>query len=140
MWKKTTCGILCIMLFTSGLGGDVPSQTMEHQEMGVDGQQRDPDQLEDFIRVSRQVIQRELQERCFDPKISNSRLVQVYVSTQSEMDTHEVLQHQYITTEILYKTYIRESNNVLKGFTESRRWSSLSEKNVSTLSVSTMVY
>ena len=34
-------------------------------------------QLEHFIRVAREVIQSELQEWCFDPKRSNSRLVQV---------------------------------------------------------------
>ncbi len=54
------------------VGGGVPSQTMELQEMGVDGQQRDPRQLEDFIRVSRE--------------ISNSHLVQVYMSKQSGME------------------------------------------------------
>ena len=47
-------------------------------------------------------------------KISNSRLVQVYMSKQPGMDAQKVLEHQYITTETLYKTYIREANDVLK--------------------------
>ena len=30
------------------------------------------------------------------------------------LDTQEVLEDQYITTETLYKTYIRETNDVVK--------------------------
>jgi hypothetical protein len=37
-------------------------------------------------------------------KISNSHLVQVYMSKQSGMDTQKVLEHQYSTAETLYKT------------------------------------
>ena len=59
-------------------------------------------------------MQRELQERCFDRKISNSRLVQVYMSKQPGMDAQKVLQGQYITAETLYMTYLREANDVLK--------------------------
>ena len=51
------------------------SLKLKHHEPSVE--QREPGKLEDFIRVSREVMQRELQERCFDQKISNSRLVQV---------------------------------------------------------------
>jgi hypothetical protein len=47
-------------------------------------------------------------------KISNSRLVQVYMSKQPGMDTQKVLEYQYITAETLYKTYIREANDVVK--------------------------
>ena len=71
-------------------------------------------QVEYFIRVSREVIESELREWCFDPKKSNSRLVQVYMSKQSVMNTNKVLQYQYSVEETLYKTYIRESNDVLK--------------------------
>ena len=46
------------------------SLKLKHRERSVE--QREPEKLEDFIRVTRQVIQRELQERCFDRKISNS--------------------------------------------------------------------
>ena len=59
-------------------------------------------------------MQQELQDRCFDKKISNSRLVQVYMSKQSVMDAQKVLEKKYITTETLYKTYIREANDVVK--------------------------
>ena len=71
-------------------------------------------EMEHLIRVVREVIERELQERCFDAKTSNSRLVQVYMSKQPGMDASKVLQHQYSTAETLYKTYIREGNDVLK--------------------------
>jgi hypothetical protein len=47
-------------------------------------------------------------------KISNSRLVQVFTSNQSDMDAQKVLDHQYITVETLLKTYIREANDVVK--------------------------
>ena len=57
---------------------------------------------------------RELQERCFDRKISNSLLVQVYMSKQPGMDAQKVLQGQYITVETLYMTYLREASDVLK--------------------------
>ena len=66
------------------------------------------EELEDFSRLAREVIQQELQERCFDKKISNSHLVQVYMSKQPGMDAQKVLGDQYITEETLYKTYIRE--------------------------------
>ena len=59
---------------------------------------------EDFIRLVRDVSQEELQECCFDKKISNLRLVQVYMSKQADMDTQKVLEKQYITSETLYKT------------------------------------
>ena len=59
-------------------------------------------------------MQQELQERCFDKKISNSHLVQVYMSKQTGMDAQKVLEKQYITAETLYKTYIREANDVVK--------------------------
>ena len=48
------------------------------------------------------------------PKISNSLLVQVYMSQQPVMDAQKVLQRQYITAETLYMTYLREANDVLK--------------------------
>ena len=55
----------------------------------------------------------------------NSRLAQVYMSKQTDMDSQKVLQHQYITTETLYMTYLlgwsravrrsrSESNDVVK--------------------------
>ena len=88
------------------------SLKLKHRERSVE--QREPGNLEDFIRVAREVIQRELQERCFDRKISNSRLVQVYMSQQPGMDAQKVLQRQYITVETLYMTYLREANDVLK--------------------------
>ena len=59
------------------------SLKLKHHERSVE--QREPGKIEDFIRVTREVMQRELQERCFD-KISNSRLVQVYMSKQPGMD------------------------------------------------------
>ena len=40
-------------------------------------EQMEPEQPEDFIRLTREVMQQELQERCFDKKTSNSLLVQV---------------------------------------------------------------
>ena len=49
-----------------------------------------------------------------EQKISNSRLVQVYMSKQPGMDAQKVLEYQYITAETLYKTYIREANDVVK--------------------------
>jgi hypothetical protein len=49
-----------------------------------------------------------------EQKISNSRLVQVYMSKQPGMDAQKVLEHQYITAETLYKTYIREANDVVQ--------------------------
>ena len=36
------------------------------------------------------------------------------MSKQPGMDAQKVLEHQYITTETLYKTYIRETNDVVK--------------------------
>ena len=60
------------------------SLKLKHRERSVE--QRETGKLEHFIRVAREVIQRELQERCFDRKISNSRLVQVYMSKQPGMD------------------------------------------------------
>jgi len=60
------------------------------------------------------VVQQQLQECCFDKKISNLHLVQVYLSKHPDMDDQKVLEKQYITTETLYKTYIRESNEVVK--------------------------
>jgi hypothetical protein len=36
------------------------------------------------------------------------------MSKQSGMDAQKVLEHQYITAETLYKTYIREANDVVK--------------------------
>ena len=86
------------------------SLKLKHRERSVE--QREPGKLEDFIRVAREVMQRELQERCFDRKISNSHLVQVYMSKQSG-DAQKVLQCQYITEETLYMTYLRETNDVL---------------------------
>ena len=88
------------------------SLKLKHHERSVE--QREPGNLDDFIRITREVIQRELQERCFDRKISNSRLVQVYMSQQPGMDAQKVLQRQYITVETLYMTYLREANDVLK--------------------------
>ena len=88
------------------------SLKLKHHERSVE--QREPEKPEDFIRVTRQVMQRELQERCFDRKISNLRLVQVYMSKQSGMDAQKVIQRQYITAETLYMTYLREANDVLK--------------------------
>jgi hypothetical protein len=46
--------------------------------------------------------------------IAFERLVQVYMSKQPDMEDQKVLEKQYITTETLYKTYIRESNDVVK--------------------------
>jgi hypothetical protein len=68
------------------------SLKLKHRELSVE--QREPGKLEDFIRVVREVMQRELQERCFDRKISNSRLVQVYVSKQPGIDAQKVFQGQ----------------------------------------------
>ena len=90
-------------------GGGVPSQTMDLRST----EQRESAQLEDFIRVTREVMQRELQEWCFDRKMSNSRLVQAYMSKQSGMDAQKVLQYQYSTSQTFYMTYLRESNDVL---------------------------
>ena len=36
------------------------------------------------------------------------------MSKQPGMDAQKVLEHQYITVETLYKTYIREANDVVK--------------------------
>ena len=36
------------------------------------------------------------------------------MSKQPGMDAHKVLEKQYITVETLYKTYIREGNDVVK--------------------------
>ncbi len=88
------------------------SLKLEYRECSTE--QREPGHLEHFIRVTREVMQRELQEWCFDPKMSNSRLVQVYMSKQPGMAVRKVLQYQYSTTETLYKTYIRDANDVLK--------------------------
>ncbi len=88
------------------------SLKLEHRQRSV--HQMDPGKLENFIRVSREVMQKQLQESCFDQKISNSRLVQVYMSKQPGMDPQKVLEDQYITGETLYRTYIRESNDVVK--------------------------
>ncbi len=60
------------------------------------------------------LITRELQERCFDQKISNSHLVQVYMSKHPDMDAQKVTHRQYITVETLYMTYFRKTNDVLK--------------------------
>ena len=60
------------------------SLKLKHHERSVE--QRESGTVEHFIRVSREVMQRELQERCFDRKISNSRLVQVHMSKQPGMD------------------------------------------------------
>ena len=88
------------------------SLKLNHRVRSVE--QREPGKLEDFIRVAREVMQRELQEWCFDRKISNSRLVQVCMSKQPVLDAQKVFQGQYITTETLYMTYLREANDVLK--------------------------
>ena len=73
------------------------SLKLEHRERAV--QQMEPGKLEHFICVAREVMQTQLQERCFDQKISNSRLVQVYMSKQPGMDAQKVLEDQYITAE-----------------------------------------
>ena len=75
--------------------GGTPSQAMELQEMGVDGQgsRETGGSSSDHIFFMHQ----ELQEHCFDKKISNSRLVQVYMSKQTGMDAQKVLEKQYIT-------------------------------------------
>jgi hypothetical protein len=90
--------------------GGTPSQTMELQEMGVDGQgiRETGGSTADrifFMKYPLSFLQQ---------KISNSRLVQVYMSKQTSMDAQKVLEHQYITAETLYKTYIREANDVVK--------------------------
>ena len=36
------------------------------------------------------------------------------MSKQTDMDAQKVLEKQYITAETLYKTYIREANDVVK--------------------------
>ena len=88
------------------------SLKLEHRQRSA--QQMESGKLEHFICVAREVMQSQLQERCFFQKISNSRLVQVYMSKQPGMDAQEVLEDQYITAETLYKTYIREANDVVK--------------------------
>jgi hypothetical protein len=47
-------------------------------------------------------------------KKTNSPLVQVYMSKEPDMDAHKDLEGQYITSVTLYKTYIRESSDVVK--------------------------
>jgi hypothetical protein len=90
--------------------GGTPSQAMELQEMGVDGQgiRETGGSAADrifFMKYPLPFLQQ---------KISNSRLVQVYMSKQPVMDAQKVLEYQYIISETLYKTYIREANDVVK--------------------------
>ena len=59
------------------------SLKLQDRESSVE--QMDPEELEDFIRLAREVMQQELQERCFDKKISNSRLVQVYNTCRNDL-------------------------------------------------------
>ena len=47
-------------------------------------------------------------------KISTSTLFQVYMSKRSGLDSEKDLERKYNTTETLYKTCIRESNNVVE--------------------------
>ena len=68
------------------------SLKLEHRQRSA--QQMEPGKLEHFICVSREVMQTQLQERCFNQKISNSRLVQVYMSKQTGMDVQKVLEDQ----------------------------------------------
>jgi hypothetical protein len=90
--------------------GGTPSQAMELQEMGVDGQGSRETGGSAFDRIFFMKYLLPFLEQ----KISNSRVVQVYMSKQPGMDAQKVLEHQYITVETLYETYIRESNDVVK--------------------------
>jgi hypothetical protein len=47
-------------------------------------------------------------------KKSTSTLVQVYMSKRSGLDLEKDLERKYNTTETLYMTYIRESNDVVE--------------------------
>ena len=60
------------------------SLKLEHLERSAE--QWEPGQIEDFIRAAREVMQGELQEGCFDRKISNSSLVQLYMFKQPGMN------------------------------------------------------
>ena len=90
--------------------GGTPSQAMELQEMGVDGQ----GSRETGGSAADRIFFMKYPLPFLQQKISNSRLVQVYMSKQSDMDAQKVLEYQYITAETLYKTYIREANDVVK--------------------------
>ncbi len=91
--------------------GGTPSQAMELQEMGVDGQDiRETGRGSSADRIFFMKYPLPFLEQ----KISNSRLVQVFMSKQPGMDAQKVLDHQHITAETLYKTFIRETNDVVK--------------------------
>jgi hypothetical protein len=90
--------------------GGTPSQAMELQDMGVDGQ----GSRETGGSAADRIFFMKYPLPFLQQKISNSRLVQVYMSKQPGMDAQKVLEHQYITAETLYKTYIRETNDVVK--------------------------
>jgi hypothetical protein len=81
------------------VGGKASAGITQVQGSGALSRTDGDEELEDFIRLAREVMQQELQESCFDKKISNSRLVQVYMSKQPGMDAKKVLEKQYITAE-----------------------------------------
>ena len=74
--------------------GGTPSQGMELQEMIVDGQgsRETGGSAADRIFFMKYPLS-------FLQKISNSRLVQVYMSKQPGMDAQKVVEYQYITSE-----------------------------------------
>jgi hypothetical protein len=69
--------------------GGTPSQTMELQEMVVDGQGSRETGGSAFDRIFFMKYLLPFLEQ----KISNSRLVQVYMSKQPDMDAQKVLEH-----------------------------------------------
>ncbi len=71
------------------------SESLKFKDREPSVEEMEGEELEDFIRLGREVIQQERQECCFDKKISNSPLVQVYMSKQSDKDTQKVIEKQY---------------------------------------------
>jgi hypothetical protein len=53
------------------------SESLKFKDRERSVEQMETEELEDFIRLTRAVMQLELQECCFDKKLSNSHLVQV---------------------------------------------------------------
>ena len=100
-------------------------------------EQKEAEELEDFIRLVREVMQQELQERFFDKKISNSRLANdvVKLSTR-QMSPGQQKKQKLSGTSRMFRgasvlepqeSEMTEPTEFDTVTDEIRRWSSLSE-------------
>lgn len=68
-------------------------------------------QCSPMIEAARKVMKKELQERCFDARPSNARMVQLYMSKQ--MDSKDILtREQFELAKTLYFTWLRHAATI----------------------------